>query len=112
MLSDFYSTLKVYEDVNTDFENPPGDDDLTLKGQIVGFVQLRGGSRDSGNQSLMSLSTHILYCPIGTQITPGDYVLSGELYFLVEYVPPESGISGMYDHLECGLVYQSDIRDV
>lgn len=110
MLEDCYVTLNVFIDQDTasDFENPPTGD-LTLKGTIMGFIQARGGSRPFANQALMPLSTHILYTDITTDFLVGEYVEFMSEFYLVEYIPPLNGVSGMGDHLESGIIFHSDV---
>ena len=112
MLEDYFTDLEVYSDQEIDWDNPPTDDNGTLakKADLRGFVQTRAGSRSFQNQALAPNSTHILYCPLDADLIEGDYILFLEEYYLIEYIPPKNGISGVYDHLECALVYQHNIE--
>jgi hypothetical protein len=111
MLEDFYEDINVYEDRETDWDNPPTNDDgnLVLKGTIKGFLQTRNGSRPFNNQSLMPLSTHILYTDLGYDIIAGDYIEYLDEYYIIEYIPPLNGISGVFDHQEIGVIFQNEI---
>ena len=111
MLEDFFTTHEIYQEGDgRDYSSPPSDDDLSLKGQVEGFLQGRAGGFPSANQAKTALSTHVFYCELGADVAEGDYILHGSKYYLVDYVPPEDGVSGVEHHLELAVTLQNDIR--
>lgn len=111
MLEDRYYALEVFREVSAidDWGNTDDSGNWQLNGTIKGFLQTTGGSFDFANQANVPLSSHTLYTDIGVDINIADRIKLNSVYYRVEFMQPNLGISGMVKHQEIGVNILNDL---
>lgn len=97
----FNELVEVYrKEAHEDWEAEP----YLLNGTIKCFIQPITGRMATVRGKVSDGAAYRLFCPIGSDVDIGDRIIdSNKVQYIVLFVPPDSGISGVKDHLEIDL---------
>ena len=102
MIQNYYATLGLYRatDYGDDWGNTSNTGNFELVKEFEGYLQPRSGDFTQNNQSNFDSFSAVLYTDLGQSIIVDDRVKKGSVYYRVEFVQEDTGISNRLHHQE------------